>query len=64
VYAEFVEVILASFDRNQSTMAKSNISDAKNDLSPHEICQRLSDLGIVLCEADGVLVCIHYKHSL
>lgn len=44
-------------------MSKSNVSDAWNDLSPDEICRRLSDLGLILCEADGVLVCIHCKYS-
>jgi hypothetical protein len=45
-------------------MSKSNTTDAWNDLSPNEICQRLSDLGLVLCKADGVLICLHCKYSL
>jgi len=33
-------------------------------LSPDEICRRLSDLGLVLREAEGVLVCICRKYAL
>jgi hypothetical protein len=45
-------------------MSKSNVSDAWDGLSPDVVCRRLSDLGLVLCEADGVLVCIHCKYAL
>jgi hypothetical protein len=38
--------------------------DVWNDLSSDELAGQLSDLGLVLCEADGVLVCVHYKYSL
>jgi hypothetical protein len=52
------------FDRHQSAMSKSNFPDRWSDLSSDEIPRRLSDLGLVLCEADGVLVCAHCKCSL
>lgn len=45
-------------------MSESNVPDAYNDLSPDEIARRLSGLGLVLCEADGVLICVHCKYSL
>lgn len=45
-------------------MPKSNVPDAWNDLSSDEIAQRLIDLGLVLCKADRVLVCVHCKYSL
>jgi len=38
--------------------------DVWNDLSSNELAGRLSDLGLVLCQADGVLVCVHCKYSL
>ena len=45
-------------------MSKSNVPDAWNDLSSDEIVGRLSDLGLVLCKADVVVVCFHCKYSL
>jgi hypothetical protein len=46
-------------------MSKSNASEVRNDLSPDGICRRLGDdLGLVFCEANGVLVCIHCKYAL
>jgi hypothetical protein len=52
------------FDRYQSAMSKSDLPDAWSDLSSDKIPRRLSDLGLVLCEADRVLVCVHCKYSL
>lgn len=52
------------YDIHPVAMSNSNVSDAWIDLSPDDICRRLRDLGLVLCEADGVLVCIHCKYSL
>lgn len=45
-------------------MSESNVPDAYNDLSPDEIARWLDGLGLVLCEADGVPICVHYKYSL
>lgn len=45
-------------------MSKSNVCAAWDDLSSDEIRQRLSDLGLVLCEVDGVIICVRCRYAL
>lgn len=45
-------------------MSSSNVVNAWIDLSPDEVRQRLTALGLILCEADGVMICVHCKYAL
>jgi hypothetical protein len=56
--------VVCSLRQNSLTMSQFKASDDWGALSPEQMHQRLSQLGLILCENDKIVICKHCKYAL